>query len=282
MIQRTLTTIVLWLALIGLLWKFESTAAVGIVTLLSLLTQHEFYVMLRSTGQRPFRKLGLVLGAAIILIPWIRRLVGHTRDIAGLMAALLALAIIICCIRILREREPEQRVETLASTLFGVIYVPFMMHFLVEIFFLTPDATAGLLLAVWLVVVVKFGDVGALLIGTAFGRHKMAPTISPKKSWEGLAGGLLVATLAGTGLVVALRPHFPPQFTPLASVLIAVPIALLGVLSDLVESMIKRKADMKDSGRTVPGIGGAFDLTDSIILPAPVACLVFSWLLHSA
>jgi len=138
------------------------------------------------------------------------------------------------------------------------------------------------MLVVWLVVVTKFCDTGALLVGTAIGRHKMSPTISPKKSWEGLIGGVAVASLAGALLVHFFQPRglYPERFTVLWSAVAAVPIALIAVVSDLVESMIKRQADLKDSGRTVPGIGGAFDLTDSVILSAPAAYIFFAYLLR--
>lgn len=285
MLKRALSTLVLWSALVALLWGFGRPAAVILTTLLAVLTQHEFYGMLVRMGQHPFRKLGVLLGAAMLVVPYALRTLTPDYLISGGpggMASLMALAVIICCIRLLYERDPAHRVDTLASTLFGIAYVPFMFHFVIEIFFLHPNANHGLMLVVWLVVVVKFCDTGALLVGTAIGRHKMSPTISPKKSWEGLIGGVAVASLAG-GLLVHFsqsRGLFPANFTVLWSALAAVPIALIGVVSDLVESMIKRAADIKDSGRSVPGIGGAFDLTDSVILTAPAAYLLFAYLVR--
>ncbi len=285
MLKRAISTFVLWFALVGLLWKFGRPAAVLLTTVMAVLTQYEFYGMLARMGHRPFRRLGMLLGAAMLLGSYAQRTIAPDFPISGpgLMASLMALAVIACCIRILYERNPEQRVDTLASTLFGIAYVPFMFHFLIEIFFLNKAApNQGLMLVVWLVVVVKFCDTGALLVGTAIGRHKMSPTISPKKSWEGLVGGVAVASLAGALLVCFFGPRnlYPANFTVLRSAVAAVPIALIGVVSDLVESMIKRSADIKDSGKSVPGIGGAFDLTDSIILTAPAAYILFAYLLR--
>lgn len=284
MLKRALSTFVLWFALVGLLWQFGRPAAVILTTIMAVLTQYELYGMLLRMGQHPFRRLGVMLGAAMLLGSYAQRTLAPGLPISGpgLMASLMALAVIICCIRLLYERDPAHRVDTLASTLFGIAYVPFMFHFLIEIFFLHENANHGLMLVVWLVVVVKFCDTGALLVGTAFGRHKMSPTISPKKSWEGLVGGVAVASLAGALLVHFFGPRnlYPANFTVFWSAVAAVPIALIGVVSDLVESMIKRAADIKDSGKSVPGIGGAFDLTDSIILTAPPAYILFAYLLR--
>jgi phosphatidate cytidylyltransferase len=98
----------------------------------------------------------------------------------------------------------------------------------------------------------------------------MAPHISPRKTWEGAAGGIVVAT--GVGALVARlgRGVLPAAFTPAHAALISVPLAAIAIVSDLLESVIKRRADIKDSGGGVPGIGGIFDLSDSLILAAPV------------
>ena len=281
MLKRAISTLVLWVALIVLLRYFGRPAAVLFTTLLAVLTQHELYGMLARMGHRPFHRLGLLIGATMLLVPYAVRTLAPQYFITGpgMTASLMALAVVLCCVRLLSVRDPGKRFDTLAATLFGIAYVPFMFHFVIEIFFLSPNANQGLMMVVWLTAVVKFCDVGALLVGTAIGRHKMSPTISPKKSWEGLIGGLLVSAGVGAALVHFSKPYnlYPESFSILWAAVAAIPIALLGVLSDLVESMIKRRADIKDSGKTVPGIGGAFDLTDSVILSAPAAYVLFAF-----
>jgi phosphatidate cytidylyltransferase len=151
-----------------------------------------------------------------------------------------------------------------------------MLHFLVRIFLLdAPHPNTGLVLGIWLIAVAKFCDVGALLTGLAFGRHKMSPVISPKKTWEGAIGGVLIS--AGVGAVLAwfCRDYLPVALTPALAALIALPIAALAIVSDLIESIIKRRADTKDAGAAIPGIGGFFDLSDSLILTAPVGYALF-------
>jgi phosphatidate cytidylyltransferase len=273
LLQRTLSTIGLWLIIFGLLYFFGSHGAVWIVAVITVLTLREFYGLLKHMGFAPFDKLGMSLGAAVILAPFYLGKYGiQTID-------LRAFAVIAFSVRILRERAAQSRVETLAASLFGLIYVPMMLQYLVRIVSIhTPHEQTGLVLFLWVIAVSKFCDVGALLVGTAIGKHRMAPIISPKKSWEGAVGGLLVSALVGYGIAVWTHAYLPATFTPLVAALIALPIGGLGIVADLVESIIKRRATIKDSGDTIPGIGGMFDVTDSLILTAPAACLAFSFL----
>jgi phosphatidate cytidylyltransferase len=256
-----------------LLYFFGANGAIWIVAGITVLTLREFYGLLKHMGYDPFDKLGLTLGAAVILAPYYLGKYGvQTID-------LLALSVIVFSIRILREREPQSRVETLAASLFGIIYVPMMLQYFIRILAIPgPSEHTGVVLFIWVIAVSKFCDVGALLIGTAFGSHRMAPVISPKKSWEGAVGGLLVSALIGAGVAWGAHAYLPVKFTPLFAGLLALTLGALGIVADLVESIIKRRATIKDSGATIPGIGGMFDLTDSLILTAPAAFFAFCFL----
>ena len=133
------------------------------------------------------------------------------------------------------------------------------------------------------VLLTKIGDIGAYVVGTVSnklmkgGNHKMVPSISPGKSWEGAAGGLIITVL----LAVAFHYLFPQ-----AEVVGSIPVAIItGILmffgsmaGDLMESALKRAAGVKDSGTPIPGIGGVFDLVDSLFVTAPVASLIFLFL----
>jgi phosphatidate cytidylyltransferase len=106
----------------------------------------------------------------------------------------------------------------------------------------------------------------------------LAPLLSPAKTQKGLAGAVVFGSLiAGWGLRVLFPSFFPENFTPMRALLLAIPITLIAALSDLVESTIKRLAQVKDSGNLIPGIGGVFDLTDSLILTLPVGVLYFHY-----
>ena len=119
---------------------------------------------------------------------------------------------------------------------------------------------------------------GALLVGKFFGKNKMAPTLSPKKTWEGAIGGTLFSVL-GSILTAQIGNQYLNlgfEFNLGVAALLALPISITGQLGDLVESGFKRQAGIKDSGHSIPGIGGALDLMDSLIFTAPLAYLLIA------
>lgn len=271
--KRIFSTVLLW-TIVGLsLWFFRTTGALVLITLISALTLREFYKLMQSAGYDPFSWTGIAIGTVLTLSPWLEARYGWKFEL------LLPLAVIVFAARLLAERLPLTRVESLAVSVLGVVYVGVMLSYLVAIVTPLPGdtipANGRLLLCLWLIAVTKFCDMGALLTGMAIGKHKMSPIISPKKTWEGAVGGVFFS--AGIGALIAwlARDVFPPHLTPLTAALFAAPIGIVGIVADLVESVIKRRADMKDSGNSIPGIGGAFDLSDSIILVAPIGYFLF-------
>ena len=271
--KRIFSTILLWAIVGSALWFLRTAGALILIGLISVLTLAEFYHLLRASGYRPFLKLGLVFGGLITLAP---ALAVH---FPFPIHVLLPLATVAFALRILGERTPENRMETLASSVFGLVYVSLLLQYLVRIVTPLPGDTitadGRLLLCLWLVATTKFCDVGALLSGMAVGRHKMSPVISPKKTWEGAIGGVVVSASVAASIAWLARDVFPPHLTPVVAALLAIPIALIGIAADLVESILKRRADRKDSGSALPGLGGFFDMSDSLILVAPVGYLFF-------
>jgi phosphatidate cytidylyltransferase len=271
--KRIFSTILLWTIVGTALWFFRTNGALVMIGLISVLTLREFYQLMHASGYDPFDRLGMTFGGLITLAPWLHVQFGWPT------ALLLPIAVVVFAIRLLGERTPETRVESLASTIFGLVYVSLMLQYLVAIVTPVPgdsiSPTGRLLLCLWLIAVTKFCDMGALLTGMAIGRHKMSPQISPKKTWEGAAGGVVFSMGVGALIAWLARDVFPPHMTPLIAALIAAPLAAIGIVADLVESVLKRRANMKDSGKTFPGIGGMFDLSDSLILVAPVGYFLF-------
>jgi phosphatidate cytidylyltransferase len=126
-----------------------------------------------------------------------------------------------------------------------------------------------------LIFVVKCSDIGAYTAGRLFGKHKFSPVISPKKTWEGVAGGVVLAVLTAVAFAV-----FCDIMSWRLAIVFGVVFAFLGQLGDLAESMLKRDAETKDSSNSVPGFGGILDVVDSILITAPFGYLFFSFLGH--
>jgi phosphatidate cytidylyltransferase len=124
-----------------------------------------------------------------------------------------------------------------------------------------------------LIFVVKCSDIGAYTAGCFFGKHKFSPVISPKKTWEGMIGGVVLATIAAVAFAV-----FCDIMSWRLAVVFGVVFAFLGQLGDLTESMLKRDAETKDSSNSVPGFGGILDVVDSILITAPFGYLFFLFL----
>lgn len=170
----------------------------------------------------------------------------------------------------MRESEPLQ---TMAYTLFGLLYIPWLFNFITKILFLTPRAedgsATGQYYVLFLVLVTKFSDMGAYVFGSVFGRRPFVPHISPKKTWEGLAGALACSML-GSFWLVHLMPQKLGFFTTLDAAILGFGLGLAAIIGDLAESIVKRSAHSKDSSSVLPGIGGTLDLIDSLLFTAPI------------
>jgi phosphatidate cytidylyltransferase len=273
--KRIFSSTLQWSIVIAILWWLRANGIVLLATLMSVLSLREFYRLMRGCGYAPFDKLGMTLGGLITVAPWLDAQSWFPISTSHF----IALATVIFSVRLLGERTPQNRVDALSATLFGLVYVALMIQYFPRIVVPLPGDTISpesrLVLCLWLIATSKFSDMGGLLTGMAIGKHKMSPQISPKKTWEGFFGG--IAASIGIGAFIAWRAHayMPPHMTPLVAALMAIPIALLSVVGDLVESVIKRRADIKDSGAILPGQGGFFDMSDSLILAAPVGYLLF-------
>jgi phosphatidate cytidylyltransferase len=170
---------------------------------------------------------------------------------------------------VLLSRTPlEEAIPALGILAFGIPYfaVPIAgMHHL-------QRADPWLVFLLW--AIVWLGDTAAYYIGSRFGRHRMAPVISPKKSWEGAAAGFVTSLLAAGVWSVLRLGRLDLRLLGLAAV-----VAAAAQVGDLVESMIKRSAGVKDSGNILPGHGGALDRIDALLFATPVM-LIGLWLLH--
>ncbi|MGA0133606.1 MAG: phosphatidate cytidylyltransferase [Opitutales bacterium] len=289
--HRAFSTIGLWTVVglvvwVGGMFSVAEQAAFLLLATLILLAQHEFYRLAdRIPGTRRSGSGGLLAGAALLfglffLAPE-RLRYSHALNFAALAFGVHLL------LMLRRPTETPALLRTLPA-LYGFLYLPFMLSSLVGIARMEDGAMlarqpVGLYYVLWVVVATKFTDVGGLLVGVPFGRHKIAPEISPAKSWEGCAGGLLLSALSSAAFAWLCSGPLGLSFmVPWKAAVLALPLAALSIPSDLAESVFKRQAGAKDSGSTIPGIGGALDLVDSLVITGPAAMLLLSYFLEWA
>ncbi len=165
-----------------------------------------------------------------------------------------------------RYRASGGSVARVAATVLAVAYLGLLPCFFVKLRWLPPDR-AGLALAAT-IFVPKVGDIGAYFTGRAIGRHPFSPRLSPKKTWEGFAGGMAASVLTAVGLSFA-GPLF--RHGVAEAVGFGLAVGLAGVLGDLAESLVKRDCMTKDAAQSIPGFGGTLDVIDSILFAGPVA-----------
>ena len=189
-----------------------------------------------------------------------------------LIVVLVAVFLIAFLIEMLRFREPGQAVPRLALTIFAFVYIGVLGSFIAQLRWLGDPVHTGYMLAAT-IFVPKWCDIGAFFTGTFFGRTKMTPHLSPKKTWEGLAGGLILAMI-GAIIVNHLSDVFKHGIVE--AMAFGLTMGVVGVLGDLAESLIKRDRQTKDAAQSIPGFGGLLDVVDSILFAAPVAYIWFS------
>jgi phosphatidate cytidylyltransferase len=170
-------------------------------------------------------------------------------------------------------REPGQTLEIMARTWWAIGYLGLLPVFLAQLRWIYPDGddrgTTALALAIF---VPKGCDIGAFFAGRMFGRHKMAPMLSPGKTWEGLVGGLILATLV-TFAIDRGAPHSVLHDCWACELGFGLTVGAAGTLGDLAESLLKRDTLNKDASQSVPGFGGVLDVLDAVIFAAPVVYL---------
>lgn len=177
----------------------------------------------------------------------------------------------------IRYREPGKNLETLAAEVLIVSYIGLLLSMTAQLRWIAGDQ-AGYLVIGSLIVAAKCGDSCAYFLGRLWGKKKMAPRLSPGKTWMGAWGALLGSGLGGWAWLQFATPHFGESWTPCAwywSALYGMIIGVTGLIGDLCESLIKRDTGKKDSSPLMPGFGGLLDLLDSILYAGPVAYVLW-------
>ena len=233
---------------------------------LSVFVLREFYSLCHKAGFSPQIYPGLFAGAIIFVLSYF---VAEKTIPSKAFCFLLPLIYALPVYELFRKKKNP--LANIALTEFGIIYVsiPFaMLNFLV---FKESEGivTYNYKLLISLFVFVWASDSGAYFFGVRFGRHRLFKRISPKKSWEGLIGGVFTAICAAAILTFVF-----PEYNFVLLGVMAIIVVISGTFGDLVESMIKRSISVKDSGRFMPGHGGLLDRFDSILLASPVIFFV--------
>ena len=268
---RTLSGLVLVAVFVGAVlgsqWSF------GTLLLLILVGgQTEFYKLARETGLSPQRWMGLAVGVLLFALNFIvfRQFSRSVTDEAGgavlylLLYIGLLLPTLFVCELFRRSATP---LANLGATLLGVLYVAVPLSLLLYVPVLAGDGVWRPETVLCYIFIIWANDVFAYLVGMTFGRHRLCERLSPKKSWEGFFGGLAGAVATGLAAAYALDANYWVWGG------LALVASLSGVAGDLVESMFKREAGVKDSGQVIPGHGGVLDRFDALLLSAPYVFL---------
>ena len=241
---------------LGLFWG-PPMLMVGVGAVTAAIGLYEFYALLAARGVTPLRVTGFVLAIAFFL--------QTVRPALVPPAVVPIAAFVVLAAMLTRAGDIPGSVTSAAGTLLGAAYLGGLGGTMAALRLVPPEAGGPWVLMLLLTTVMS-ADSAALFVGSAIGRHKLAPRISPGKTWEGLAGGV-----AGGILGALVVRHFGLQWVPLTHmVVLAAIVVLAGVAGDLAESLLKRWAGVKDSGALFPGHGGMLDRLDSLLFGAPV------------
>lgn len=262
--QRVISTLLLWTVVILLPLTLGLLGAAILVAVFGLLSMLELRDLLNRSGFALHPVWTPVGGMAFLVLVAL-----YPTDPEWLLGAFFVLLVVGTC-SVLLKTEVESFPQRAGGWLLFLCLIPLPFGIAAQILVMP-----GMWVLVWIIAVAKFTDVGALLTGMLIGKHKMSPRISPKKTWEGLAGGLVSSVLISALFITLFSDHLPSWLTLNNGLWMALPIGGAGVLADLLESALKRAAKVKDSGSWIPGIGGALDLTDSLMLALPVAYVLF-------
>jgi len=228
---------------------------------------YEFYVLARKKDMKPDVGAGFLGGAALFVIfyfatpdPLQQRL-----DLQTIALVLIVLTIGTLIAAMFRGAPFDKMIAASGATILGVLYVVLLGGHLVALRTGFEQKLSAHLLSFFFLVLMG-ADTGAYYVGRAIGKRKLAPTISPGKTWEGVVGGLAAALALATAAHFWFFKELPLKWTlPLAGVM-----TIVGILGDLTESALKRGAGAKDAARILPGHGGALDRLDSLLFNAPL------------
>jgi phosphatidate cytidylyltransferase len=286
--RRLFSFVLLWTVILAALFSGHKMLSdyvfLIVMVLLAWAGLVEFYGIAEKRGLVCFKHLG-VIGGILLMVGTFYNLTGKIGTsgsparVNDFETSFLILFVLGLCVRQFVSKSNTAGILAISTTLFGLMYVPWLLNFIQKInFFPNVDGHFYLL---YFVLITKFSDTGAYAVGSLIGRHKMIPRISPGKTWEGFGGAIVISTLASVAFV-----HFAhdkmPAMNWIHAVILGVLLSSTAVIGDLIESLFKREAGVKDSGKLFPGIGGILDLLDSLLFNAPIMYLYLRHVLKTS
>lgn len=275
-IKRRVGSAAVMIILAGVaVFRLPDCWTLAVIIPLTMLLMLEFYKLEASAGFTNFRCFGTFGAVMLVVMAWLAAWQGKPPGESD--SVILFLVTVAVFVRQFPQKHNPHPLQTIGGTLFGVLYIGLLFSFITKLLLFNrpvdfPESIymPGRWLVLYAIFSAKFTDIGAYLVGCAIGRHKLFPRISPAKSWEGVFGGIVVSTAAGVYFVHLLSDTFVPLgLTPLRAIPLGILLAICAIVGDLVESMFKRAAAIKDSGGTIPGMGGILDVIDSILFTLP-------------
>ncbi|HWE02852.1 MAG TPA: phosphatidate cytidylyltransferase [Tepidisphaeraceae bacterium] len=240
----------------------------------------ELAVLFTAERVRPYRIISAFGSGALALHAFLTQFDGFKVIAASTMAFIIVFVMVLAALRRAWDKQTQDAIVHMAGTVLSTLYLGGLGWFIMAIRVKQSANFVGSTgLVMLILVVVKATDIGAYFGGRALGRHKLIPWLSPGKTWEGLACGVIFSGIIGA----IFAPHLHRMNIGWRrGFIISMTLGAIGQAGDLLESMMKRDAEVKDSGRLIPGFGGVLDVIDSPLLAAPFAYLIFSLFTHSS
>lgn len=285
--RRSISFIILWTIVLSSLFsgnEFISNYVFLVIMLFLAVTGlAEFYGLAARRELVCFSYSGILGGLLLISGTFLNLTgkigtTGSPARVNDFETSFLILFVLGLCLRQFFSRSNTAGMLAISTTLFGLMYVPWLLNFIQKINFF--PRVEGHFYLLYFILITKLSDTGAYVVGSLIGKHKMIPRISPGKTWEGFVGALIVSAGASILFTQFAAKHMPAMTWPHALVL-GLLLGLAAVVGDLIESIFKREAGVKDSGRFFPGIGGILDLLDSLLFNAPIMYLYLRHVLTS-
>ncbi len=268
-------------------WICNGAICTAVLMVLTVAAVHELVTLARVRGYQPFHITAEVFAGALVVGPYVSynlaSVTGGYDESWGLLWLAIALGFVFALQAV--TRGTENALVNLSVTIFIIFYAGGLAGFMSKLR-MEVGGQSGVAVLLFSVFLVKMTDTGAYFAGRFLGRHKMIAWLSPKKTWEGFAGGMVVTVacalavgywLHASGFVRIEERYMPYRW---ALIVLGLLLGIFSVAGDLCESLLKRDAAVKDSGKSLPGMGGVLDVLDSPLLAAPVAWLYWTRLFH--